>query len=725
MLSHHHLEENCGSTNVGWPRQPDMVSSSMSLHPGLPSDVPLILKASCDERLKRIRFPPNVQLLCFSEFQRKVAHALQFDDVEFSVTWQDDDGERCEITSNEDLSEALAYFAPSLGSQSGNEVTPITMRVNVRVETAVSLSDFGSSVLDDSDGSDESVSVWRQGSPKSMGSQRAGVGRSLADRSYSRPTRLSSASSSANGAGPRSKRSGSNGTGKVLTQYPWHVSRVQSTTFISRSPTSSASASLNGGGEGDDFLRTLSLHSSSLSTDSVRDADVDSDSDDSVHTRAPRAGAAKRHNGVRLGASAREAPNGFNVHEGVRCRACNVEPIVGVRYHCASCVKGADFCEECERNGMAIRKSTQHTESHLMLKLATPIRGDDVAEVISHVMGLTTKRLIEQASTPSSSSVSPSVQTSNTSSSAEHSMTSTNTSQSINVAAAVRCSFCSTPILGVRYMCANCPINSASSHDGYNLCHSCEAHSLKCHDPAHFFIKISAVPPLAGVERLPLGERWYVLDVTQGGPLLPCLYADQEPYDPFLPPSVRSTIGNQTVRIGDSFSMDLEAVQEQHAILAGSQGDQAVRLSNRDGTAVVESQRHQSAPTVTSSGFGLSRWRSSWCPSPSENRGSMELRNVRQTTARSVVPLSDLCHPSILCDSCFQVIHGAWYRCCHCTSSYDLCGTCMSRIAHDSTHAFAVFKQPVDLDLFKSCVDHQDAGDTPGSSRPMLAFPLS
>ena len=80
---------------------------------------------------------------------------------------------------------------------------------------------------------------------------------------------------------------------------------------------------------------------------------------------------------------------------------------------------------------------------------------------------------------------------------------------------------------------------------------------------------------------------------------------------------------------------------------------------------------------------------------------------------------------SILCDNCFSVIQGIWYRCCHCTTSFDLCDMCESRIAHDPSHSFAVFKQPVDLDLFKSCVDHQDAGEgLIGASRPMLSFTL-
>ena len=67
------------------------------LNPSLPSNVPLILKASCDERLKRIRFPPDLSSLQYPDFRTKVAGALQFEDVDFTITWEDDDGEHVSI----------------------------------------------------------------------------------------------------------------------------------------------------------------------------------------------------------------------------------------------------------------------------------------------------------------------------------------------------------------------------------------------------------------------------------------------------------------------------------------------------------------------------------------------------------------------------------------------------------------------------------------------------
>ena len=99
----------------------------------------------------------------------------------------------------------------------------------------------------------------------------------------------------------------------------------------------------------------------------------------------------------------------------------------------------------------------------------------------------------------------------------------------------------------------------------------------------------------------------------------------------------------------------------------------------------------------------------------------IELRSLREASRvqeNSLVPIHNLVHPWILCDSCFEVIEGAWLRCCNCTTSYDLCSRCEFRIAHDNTHVFAVFKQPVDVALFKSLVDHGE--DRAGAARPML-----
>jgi hypothetical protein len=66
-------------------------------HPPLPEGVPLVLKASCDERIKRIRFSDS-STLQYDHFQSRIAGSLQFEDVDFSITWEDDDGEHVSLT---------------------------------------------------------------------------------------------------------------------------------------------------------------------------------------------------------------------------------------------------------------------------------------------------------------------------------------------------------------------------------------------------------------------------------------------------------------------------------------------------------------------------------------------------------------------------------------------------------------------------------------------------
>lgn len=594
------------------------------------------------------------------------------------------------------------------------------MRVNVRVETAVSLSDFGSSVWG---GSDESDGEWSVAS-----SARRSSAEGLSDTSGMR-TKLSSASGS-DKKKLRRGESGSKASSRASSSSSirsWQIGPGQSTLSLSYSPKSSdvsrhgssplaerwKTAQRNGSakrhtsvpmlsrqdGEDLESLSSLSLHSSGAEGRALRESLSDSDSDDSINTRAPRV---KRPS---AGRAKPEEPNGFNSHVGVRCMSCHVEPIVGVRYHCASCVKGADFCADCERTGSAVRLSTNHTESHIMIKLATPLTQFEGADIMDRILSTTTRRLVQQTANVSSSSSNSSLARTETD------MTSNGLLPSTGAGRMFKCSFCMTPIAGVRYLCANCPIVSEGSRDGYNLCVACEVHSLKCHDPAHFFIKLSASQAPPGAERIPLGDRWDVQEITGGGSLLPCLYSGLESFDPFLPPAMRRVQRNPLVRVGDGVRLDGEEDIRQACLggLDDAVGPRALDEEQRSAMQAAHSRAH---------------WLTPWSRNEFRGRG-IEMHSLHQAQARLIVPLERLVHPSILCDSCFQVIHGAWYRCCHCISSYDLCGGCMSRIAHDPIHAFAVFKQPVDLDLFKSCVDHQDAGDTPGASRPMLSFPLT
>lgn len=60
--------------------------------PPLPN-VPLILKAACDDRLKRLRFAAPLEDLTCVQLRSKIAESLQFRDTNFSISWDDDDGE--------------------------------------------------------------------------------------------------------------------------------------------------------------------------------------------------------------------------------------------------------------------------------------------------------------------------------------------------------------------------------------------------------------------------------------------------------------------------------------------------------------------------------------------------------------------------------------------------------------------------------------------------------
>lgn len=308
--------------------------------------------------------------------------------------------------------------------------------------------------------------------------------------------------------------------------------------------------------------------------------------------------------------------------------------------------------------------------SHVVLRLTEPLDTFKAIEILTASLFEAQKRLIHD-NRPTCTQDAPIL--SNVSDVSVDSLTD-------DLKSAIKCSFCIAPIVqGPRYLCANCPLVSPSSMEGFLLCSDCQVHSLQCHDPSHFFIKINKFGrSIDMLGRTPLGERWIVQEATKGVALLPPLYAVVEQRDSLRSPLVRSA-SDLSIRIGDGLLVT---------------DDTAQNKSTRD---VVERIRAQEIETASP---GVSQ-------------------------SRSLVPLDRLVHPSILCDNCFSVIHGVWYRCCHCTTSFDLCEACEGQIVHDPSHSFAVFKQPVDLDLFKSCVDHQDAGEgVLGASRPMLSFPL-
>ena len=61
--------------------------------------------------------------------------------------------------------------------------------------------------------------------------------------------------------------------------------------------------------------------------------------------------------------------------------------------------------------------------------------------------------------------------------------------------------------------------------------------------------------------------------------------------------------------------------------------------------------------------------------------------------------LRNLTHAFALCDRHMRRIVGKWYRCVFCAK--DLCTDCEEFDTHDSTHAFLVFKAPVDMQAFR------------------------
>ncbi|KAH9024596.1 hypothetical protein EDB84DRAFT_430853 [Lactarius hengduanensis] len=75
--------------------------------------------------------------------------------------------------------------------------------------------------------------------------------------------------------------------------------------------------------------------------------------------------------------------------------------------------------------------------------------------------------------------------------------------------------------------------------------------------------------------------------------------------------------------------------------------------------------------------------------------------------------LHDLKHSFALCDRHVSRgrIVGRWYRCAFCAK--DLCADCEALDTHDSTHAFLVFKAPVDQQVFRQLADIEKPANSP------------
>lgn len=324
------------------------------LHSTLPSGIPLIVRANSDESIKRIRFPPDLSSLQFIDFHRKIAKSLQFQNVDFCIIWEDDDGEcvsekrkkefstkltnfffyldfeqtlQTEIESTEDLQEAIYYFCPS---EFDSSLESLSMRVSIRVDTRVSLSDYDSSIWGESDEEGTHVS----------GSSQSARSRAIL-RSKAKKTAIISSS-----------RSSTTSPSAVLS--PIDYSNVSFKTGLGSARIDSLPLSQEY--QNDNLTRWMGSSNqfspesnssqtnrnykdalSSFNSLSAGDLSSTEDWDESTDTRGPN----HKKKSSRRSPAALE--DGTSIHHGVQCKSCKMTPIIGLRFHCPSCVYGADF----------------------------------------------------------------------------------------------------------------------------------------------------------------------------------------------------------------------------------------------------------------------------------------------------------------------------------------------------------------------------------------------
>ncbi|ORY70652.1 hypothetical protein BCR35DRAFT_307963 [Leucosporidium creatinivorum] len=70
-------------------------------------------------------------------------------------------------------------------------------------------------------------------------------------------------------------------------------------------------------------------------------------------------------------------------------------------------------------------------------------------------------------------------------------------------------------------------------------------------------------------------------------------------------------------------------------------------------------------------------------------------------------------HPQVICDVCADAIVGPWNRCCHCSTSFDVCTPCLHQIHHEPSHVFLKFTRKVDLALFRELTQLSTANPQP------------
>lgn len=187
------------------------------------------------------------------------------------------------------------------------------------------------------------------------------------------------------------------------------------------------------------------------------------------------------------------------LHEGVRCSACGIDPIRGARFHCIECPDGRDFvsagrrgcsmaadgpqCAPCEAASSSSAPVEGHQATHLVLKLTTPVSSPAAASSLGMSLLHAQQRLYAEAAnnarrrTPSDGSMSASGSSSSTAATTPNGSHSQPTGQTWPPPPQqTKCDYCSGMLEGVRYVCANCPLGE--SGEGYNLCRTCEVHSL-------------------------------------------------------------------------------------------------------------------------------------------------------------------------------------------------------------------------------------------------------
>lgn len=209
------------------------------------------------------------------------------------------------------------------------------MRVTVRLDTRVSLSDYGSSIWGGSDdegtiASSSSKSTRSKMGPKAKSKKGTSMSSvSHASRYYATPALVDSTSN-----GSRSRRSGLSS----VSQPPYQnesFSRWLAGDTTSNQVSTTYNDALSS-------LQGLSVNNSMRGHSNYSGSQTESDDEEGAHTpgalaRIPqRRSTLTKHHAV-------ATEDGTSIHQGVQCHSCKMMPIIGLRYHCASCVQGADF----------------------------------------------------------------------------------------------------------------------------------------------------------------------------------------------------------------------------------------------------------------------------------------------------------------------------------------------------------------------------------------------